>query len=422
MANKSEWTDKTGFWRVKKEKLLAAFAEGVASGDYEKIPYSRWRELSRAKNPYFIIFKSHKGDNEFCGIQTIYEIYFVGADGNENCYEVLAGDCSLGSFLTWNFYSPDLSYDYDEEESNEMPDTYNDQFNYRTYINGVSASDYTTATQRYDTTTTTGTTPDGDNRYSNIITTDPSYLGNSWVAINNETLKEKDVRKICEDIINEKKKEKTTMDTSKIFNFDFGPVSGSQFRMSPYGLAVRTQANGWIAFNAASGELMDVDVVNFDLSKMIYKMPVAQSAIAAGDILIHGGKPVFVRKADTDNGIVNVIDYSTASVMDILPVKSPFGFNFFTKVVCFVDMNGASAASPDNPFGGLLPFLMMGEGKDFDPMMLMFMGGNMNFASNPMMMYFMLNSDGKDNSNLLPLFLMMNSGNMPSGNAGPATI
>ena len=55
-------------------------------------------------------------------------------------------------------------------------------------------------------------------------------------------------------------------------------------------------------------------------------------------------------------------------------------------------------------------------------MMLMFMGGNMNFASNPMMMYFMLNSDGKDNSNLLPLFLMMNSGNMPSGNAGPATI
>ena len=110
--------------------------------------------------------------------------------------------------------------------------------------------------------------------------------------------------------------------------------------------------------------------------------------------------------------------------MDILPVKSPFGFNFFTKVVCFVDMNGASAASPDNPFGGLLPFLMLGEGKDFDPMMLMFMGGNMNFASNPMMMYFMLNSnsDGKDNSNLLPLFLMMNSGNMPSGNAGPATI
>ena len=247
MANKSEWTDKTGFWRVKKEKLLAAFAEGVASGDYEKIPYSRWRELSRAKNPYFIIFKSHNGENEFCGIKTIYEIYFTGADGNENCYEVLAGDCSLGSFLTWNFYSPDLSYDYDEEESNEMPDTYNDQFNYRTYINGSSASDHTTATQ-YGNITSSGTIFNDNNYYSNVITTESPYrLGDSWVAINNETLKEKDVRKICEDIINEKKKEKTIMDTSKIFNFDFGPVSGSQFRMSPYGLAVRTQANGWVA-------------------------------------------------------------------------------------------------------------------------------------------------------------------------------
>ena len=219
MANKSEWTDKTSFWRVKKEKLLAAFAEGVASGDYEKIPYTRWRELSRAKNPYFIIFKSHDGVNEFCGIKTTYRIYFVGADGNENCYEVLAGDCSLGSFLTWNFYSPDLSYDYDEEESNEMPDTYNDQFNYRTYINGASASDHATVTQ-YGTTTTAGTTISGGDYYSNTITTDPSYLGNSWVAINNETLKEKDVRKICEDIIN-KNKEKEKMDTSKIFNFDF---------------------------------------------------------------------------------------------------------------------------------------------------------------------------------------------------------
>lgn len=415
MADKSEWTGKASFWRVKKDKLLAAFAEGVASGDYEKIPYTRWRELSRAKNSYVIIAKSHSGDNDFGGIKTTYKIYFMGADGNENCYEVSAGDCSLGSFLTWNFYSPDLSYDYDEEESNEMSDTYNDQFNYRTYISGASSGDHTTATQ-YGTTTTAG------DYYSNTITADHSYLGDSWVAINNETLKENDVRKICEDILNEKKKEKTTMDTSKIFNFDFGPVSGSQFRMSPYGLAVRTQANGWVAFNAANGELMDVDVINFDLSKMIYKMPVAQSAIAAGDILIHGGKPVFVRNANTNDGTVNVIDYSTASVANILPVKSPFGFNFFTKVVCLVDMNGASAASPDNPFGGLLPFLMMGEGKDFDPMMLMFMGGNMNFTNNPMMMYFMLNSDGKDNSNLLPLFLMMNSGNMPSGNAGPATI
>jgi len=431
------------WWTVDKKKFLEAFAEDVEIGDYEKIPYQRWRELSRSPDSCFDIAKIIY---ENPALTTSYRVYFTTYTTKTHVYyEFSVGDNSMGSFLTWNFGSPDLSYDCDEKENHEMfcSDNENDYIkenDYRKYINNVSANGYTTATQRYDTTTTTGITPDADNRYSNTITTESPYsLGDSWVAIHNDMLKENDVRKICEDILNkkendlhkicedilnEKKKEKNTMDTSKIFNFDFGPVSGSQFRMSPYGLAVRTQANGWVAFNAANGELMDVDVINFDLSKMIYKMPVAQSAIAAGDILIHGGKPVFVRNANTNDGTVNVIDYSTASVMDILPVKSPFGFNFFTKVVCFVDMNGASAASPDNPFGGLLPFLMLGEGKDFDPMMLMFMGGNMNFASNPMMMYFMLNSnsDGKDNSNLLPLFLMMNSGNMPSGNAGPATI
>ena len=297
---------------------------------------------------------------------------------------------------------------------------YND---YRTkYINNASVSGYTTATQ-HDTITTTGTTINGDNYYSNTITTGkPSYLNDgNWVYIPNETaeINTERCREIIKEILNENK-EKEKMDTSKMFNFDFGPVSGSQFRMSPYGLAVRTAANGWVAFNTQSGELMDVDVLNFDVSKMIYKMPVALGAVSVGDILIHGGKPVFVRSVGSD--VINVIDYSTASVMDILPVKSPFGFNFFTKVVCLVDMNGMSAASPESPFGGLLPFLMLGDGKDIDPMMFMFMGGNANFASNPMMMYFLLNRDGKDNSNLLPLLMMMNTGAMPSNNAGPATI
>lgn len=403
------------YWYADKEKLLDAFSCATSNKDYyrtvdsfeyalrsyHKLDYPKWREYVRAENPVMIIIKSVSGS----GV-TDYAVTIP----DTNIWDTyLPGDCSFGQFLDNVFEDKSLTSPFKDivtiKGDNEMSDTYNDQFNYRTYINGASSGDHTTVTQ-YGATTTAGATISGGDYYSNTITTDPSYLGNSWVAISNETLKEKDVRKICEDIIN-KNKEKEKMDTSKIFNFDFGPVSGSQFRMSPYGLAVRTQANGWIAFNAASGELMDVDVVNFDLSKMIYKMPVAQNAVAAGDILIHGGKPVFVRKTDTDNGIVNVIDYATASVMDILPVKSPFGFNFFTKVVCLVDMNGMSAASPENPFGGLLPFLMLGEGKDFDPMMLMFMGGN-NFASNPMMMYLLMNQ--KDKDDMLPFFLMANGG------------
>lgn len=223
---------------------------------------------------------------------------------------------------------------------------------------------------------------------------------------------------------NKDKKEENKMNTSNLFNFEFGPVSSNIFRMSPYGLAVRTEKNGWIAYNAKTGDLMDVEVLNFDISKMIYKMPVALSAIAPGDILMHGGKPVFVRDIGTGTlagPTVNVIDYATASVMDILPVKSPFGFNFFTKVCPLIDMSGMTANS-DNPFGNMLPFLMLnGENNDFDPTLLFLAGsmGNMDFSKNPMMLYFLMNR--KDKGDLLPFLMMMNGGIPGWGNGVPAT-
>lgn len=211
------------------------------------------------------------------------------------------------------------------------------------------------------------------------------------------------------------------MNTNDLFHFEFGPVSSNIFRMSPYGLAVRTEKNGWIAFNAKSGELMDVEVLNFDISKMIYKMPVALAAIAPGDVLMHGGKPVFVRAINAD-GTVSVIDYATAAVINILPVKSPFGFNFFTKVCPLIDMSGMTA-NPDNPFGNMLPFLMLnGENNDFDPTLLFLAGGmgNMDFSKNPMMLYFLMNR--KDKSDLLPFVLMMNGGNMFGANGVQAPV
>ena len=233
---------------------------------------------------------------------------------------------------------------------------------------------------------------------------------------------EDDVRRICEDIIN-KKKEKNQMDTSSLFNFDFGPASSNQFRMSPYGLAVRTQANGWIAYNPKTGDLMDVDILNFDISKMIYKMPVALTAIKPGDILMHSGKPVFVREVATGGNTVRVIDYTNATVSDILPVKSPFGFNFFTKVCPLFNFDQTSA-NADNPFGSMLPFLMLNGEKDgnFDPTLLfmasMINGGNMDFASNPMMMYFLMNR--QDKGDILPFLMMMNGGLTGMGASTPA--
>ena len=189
------------------------------------------------------------------------------------------------------------------------------------------------------------------------------------------------------------RKEKENMDTNKMFNFDFGPVA-SHVRMSPYGLAIASADNKYVSYDKASGNIVDVEVFNFDAQKFLYKMPVPVSQVAVGDIVDHMRKPMFVR--NVKDSVVSVVDIYNAEAKDILPVKSPFGFNFMTKIVSLVDMSGADANSP---FGNMLPLLMMGEGKNFkDILPLMLMTGNAgafgNMNQNPLMlMALMSNGD-----------------------------
>lgn len=216
----------------------------------------------------------------------------------------------------------------------------------------------------------------------------------------------------CREIVkDELKKEKEMTTNNLVKNFNFGPVSDTRVRMSPYGLAIGTSPGNWVAYNAANSEVIDVTEFVFNMSKWIYAMPVALSAIAAGDILVHNGKYVFVREVNND-GTINVLDYASSSVMNILPVKSPFGFNFYTKICPLVNI-GNMTANADSPFGNMLPFLLMGEGKDFDPMMLMLMNGNTDFASNPLMMYaLMKGDDGKIDP--IVMMMLMNGKETPS--------
>ena len=87
-----------------------------------------------------------------------------------------------------------------------------------------------------------------------------------------------------------------------------------------------------------------------------------------------------------------------------------FGFNFITKIVSMFDAFG-TAPTADQPFGNMLPFMLMGDNKDIDPMMMFMMmsGGNFDM-SNPMMMYFMF-KDGNKGSDMLPMLMMMNMQN-----------
>ena len=212
------------------------------------------------------------------------------------------------------------------------------------------------------------------------------------------------------------RKENENMDTNKMFNFDFGPVA-SNIRMSPYGMAMKNADGKYVSYDKTSGNIMDVEILNFDAQKFLYKMPVAVSAVAVGDIVVHMRKAMFVSAVNGNR--ISVVDIYNGEVKDIMPTTSPFGFNFITKVVSLIDMTGADANAP---FGNMLPFLMMGEGRDFKdilPLMLL-SNGNTNFTQNPLMLYALM-GDGNMNDMLPFLFMMGNNPFAPASNCGCPT-
>lgn len=200
------------------------------------------------------------------------------------------------------------------------------------------------------------------------------------------------------------------------FNFDFGPCTNDNVRMSMYGLAVQNNAGVWVSYNSKAGEIIDVDILNFDGRKYMFKMPVATKEVAVGDIIVHNRVPMFV--IGTDEGIV-AVDPRAGEEKKIIPTTNMFGFNFVTKIVSMFDAVG-QAPTPDNPFGNMLPLMLMSDdGKGFDPMMLMLMMNSNGSTStgfdmsNPMMLYFLMGKDGKG-SDMLPLMMMMNTNQKPT--------
>jgi hypothetical protein len=201
--------------------------------------------------------------------------------------------------------------------------------------------------------------------------------------------------------IKETTKENTKM---KGFNFDFGPCTSDSVRISMYGLAVKNAAGVYVSYDANSKEIVDVDILNFDGSKFIYKIPVAISDIALGDIIVHARKPMIVVGIAEDGLSLTAIDVIAGEEKKILPTRNMFGFNFVTKIVSLFNMNGADAPTKDQPFGNMWPLLLMQDG-DINPVMFMLATGSKMDTSNPMILYLAMNGD-KDIDNLLP-FLMM---------------
>lgn len=228
----------------------------------------------------------------------------------------------------------------------------------------------------------------------------------------------KEYETITEQLYQEQKEREKNMEMKKMFgNLEFGPVNN--YHLSHLGIALQNAAGEIVSYDKQKNEIVNVDLIDFDAKGMIYAMPCAIKDVHVGDVIRHtNGNAVFV--VSTDGGI-HVVDVAAGEKKEILPTKSMFGFNFVTKIVTLIDFSGLSA-SEDQPFGNLLPLMLLGDRKggsgmkDMLPLMLL-MGGNGSALggldmSNPLMlMALMGGSEGNDFFSIMMAMNLINGTN-----------
>ena len=415
------------------EDLLMLFADDVAAKVYNKMPYDKWKGLLKLLDskrfPYVQI--------DF-GMKDVWVTFTDDLDTDCDTDIFRKGDKSFGDFL-FREYAYLLEDDTMTTSTSTAAST-------TTFASAVASSAISGKVSTDDLTGNVSNSLSNINankisvagvydNYSNTIADAISYSYGSTSAkdsIRDDYVVKGDYpshnitvdkdgnlmyngkRIVCADDNNEKENNKM-----KNFNFDFGPCNPDTIRMSMYGLAIKNASGAWVSYNPATKQIIDVDVLNFDGAKYMYKMPVGLKEVKVGDIVIHNRKPMFVVSTAKDqSNALMVVDIYAGEEKTIVPAVNMFGFNFVTKVVSLFGELTQNAPSPDAPFGNFLPFLLMADGNDksIDPMALMLMmgQGNTNFAQNPMMLYFLM-KDGGD-KDLLPLMFMMGQGNAPVAN------
>ena len=436
------------------EKFLEDFNQAVTNNKYYKLNYNYWRKLKTSNNSIKITIK----------LDLAGKFYFTICPNayNLDSFWCDADDGSFGEYLIDNvckIFKDNYVIECSEEFSEYRRKRFLEQTNIKTEVknsnyvkvydkgngwdaefscsNSITDGDLKKIIARVEPTETASTT---------VVNTDSAVTGkvsdrtlawdgSKWETIAPiptltdavTTIKDRCVT-IDDDYINSRihnaidkaLSEQNTFNNDnddkkgnkkmKAFNFDFGPCTNDNIRMSMYGLAVKNANGTWVSYNPESKEIIDVDIFNFDGGKFLYKMPVAIKDVKVGDIVIHNRKAMFV--TDVVEAGMTAIDPQAGEEKKILLTRSPFGFNYATKVVSLFNMT-SDAPTPDAPFGNMLPFLMMSEnGGEFDMntmLMLSMMGSQtgMDFSKNPMMMYFLM-KDTKNADDLLPLMFMGN--------------
>lgn len=398
----------------------------------QKIDYQIWKKL---KSCIYGI------NVEYCyslSNEELLMFFEVAKDKNGNLFDKDTEFCSFdiynsefGVFFATNYYykHPNVISDtiYDDwGASGSMRDMYasnvctsSSSNGYKKMIDGKEV-DYWDYTPNYDQAqkiynnlsvgTTIGKTLQSSDYTFSVDTNTASIYGE---PIATQKYVNKSVKEAINEIVNKyNEKEKDSM---KGFNFNFGPCTGDNIKMSVYGLAIQNANGEWVSYDAKSGQIMNVDLLNFDGRKFMFKMPVAIKDIAVGQLIIHNKVPMFVT-AINENGTINVVDIRAGEDKNIYPQRSPFGFDFVTRVISLFD-NTNIGATENNPFGNMWLFALMGDNEiDMKDMLMFSMMSGYNGANcgniNPMLM--MLMADNDKSNWLLPMLMMNNNNTVPT--------
>jgi len=347
----------------------------------------------RGSKVIFIAYKDVGKDEEIVGYKTLTKVQakgvtnFLGDAGLKNVNDERAKLVREGWKLT-------------NQVVNNIMGTYNAT---------NSTNCYTTST-----TTTNGNltiNPYTWNDNSNI-TIPNTITTTGWVS-NYPTYDEiNEIKRRLDKIENKNKNEKENKKMFESLTKNLKCGRAQDVRMSIYGPAFKGEDENWYAVDT-DNVLIDVSDLLLDMDSYCYMMPVAKNQIKEGDFILHNGRWTKVDRIG-ENGVDGALDIFKKEFIIPVATKSPFGFEFYTKLVPLLDFSKFQADT-NTPFGALPMILMMNNKNDKDMLpMLMMMGAQGGFdfdMSNPMMIYFLMKDGGTDN--LLP-FLMMNQMNKTS--------
>lgn len=240
---------------------------------------------------------------------------------------------------------------------------------------------------------------------------DPSlYIQSQDVTIGDKKFKTTDLANALDKIVNNNKIASSTTNKedknmfNKIFNkYKFGKLDTKDIAYSMNGIAFRTSDGSYVVYNK---DLTFTNVDNLVMDIPVFVMPVPLSEIKSGDVIVHYGvgQTAFVIVDSIKDTDIFISDPHTRERKNLIPEKSIFGFDFVAKVMT---PNTMFAADQSNPFGNMLPFILMGEDTNIDNLSFMMLFGQCSGETSWANQYLPLMLMGKDDNDMFKYMALM---------------